>query len=78
LREPAPDDRIAAKKPAITISGKARRISRIRRTRLRSQRRVVRLEAARKQNANPKVKPNNVATMAMLMVSIILNTYSGM
>lgn len=68
----APIVRTARKNPAITISGKARRISMKRRTKKRSQRRVVMLEAARKHNTNPQPKPIRVETSAILMVSSIL------
>ena len=51
----------------MTISGKARSSSMKRRTKKRSQRRVVRLDAARKHRMKPKKKPISVATRAMLM-----------
>jgi len=73
----APSEKIARKKPAMTISGKARRISMKRRTKNLSQRLAVRLLAATKQSRKPKVKPISVATTAMLRVSIILEKYSG-
>ncbi len=66
-----PSEKIARKKPAMTISGKARTISRKRRVAKRSQRLAVMLRAAKKQSRKPKVKPISVENSAMFSVSSI-------
>ena len=66
-----PSEKIARKKPAMTISGKARTISSRRRVAKRNQRLAVRLRAAKKQSRKPKVKPISVENSAMLSVSSI-------